>query len=166
MNKVYWITGLSGSGKTTIGRALQAELQRENQTVIFLDGDEMRPLLCPDLGYTEEDRRICALRYAGLCKLLHDQNFTVICCTISMFHQVRDWNRENIDRYFEIYIKVNENTLEQRDQKGMYSQKTQNMTGKDILAEFPRNPDCTVVNDHGNIEEIINQILHVEEDTK
>lgn len=161
MNTVYWITGLSGSGKTTLGRALLKKLEFSGKKTIFLDGDEMRPLICNDLGYSEENRRSCALRYGGLCKLLSDQGFTVICCTISMFHQVQDWNRENILNYKEVLVQVSEETLLARNQKNLYLSNTADMMGRDIQAEFPKKPDIIIFNDEGDIDEKTNKILNL-----
>lgn len=165
MGCVYWLTGLSGSGKTTIGRALQKKLENKEK-IIFLDGDEMRPLICNDLGYSEKDRRVCALRYGGLCKLLSDQGFTVICCTISMFHEVRNWNRENIKNYVEVFIKVSKETLEKRNQKNLYSSGTKDMIGKDLTAEFPQNPDIIILNDFGDVDDKITKILNLNGEEK
>lgn len=158
---VYWITGLSGSGKTTIGQALWRELEKSGDKVVFLDGDQMRPLIATELGYTDADRRICALRYGGLCKLLHDQGFTVICCTISMFHEVQRWNRENISGYVEIFLKVSRETLETRNQKELYSGNAPDMMGRDLKAEFPKNPDIIIENNVNNceIKDILERIL-------
>ena len=103
--RIYWLTGLSGAGKTTIGRLWYEKLKTEGENVVFLDGDELRQVFGDDLGYTEADRRKSAMRNARLCALLGKQGFTVVCCTISMFDSVRAWNRENIPGYFEVYPK-------------------------------------------------------------
>ena len=93
---VYWITGFAGAGKTTIGKALFDRIKPLDHSTVLLDGDAMREAFGNDLGYTEEDRFKCAMRYSRICKLLSDQGINVICCTISMFNEVRKWNRENI----------------------------------------------------------------------
>ena len=62
MGIVYWITGLSGAGKTTIGKLLYAKLKAKHGNTIFLDGDMLRKAFGDDLGYSEEDRRKCAMR--------------------------------------------------------------------------------------------------------
>lgn len=161
MGRVYWITGLSGSGKTTLGRALEKKLGENSEKIVFLDGDEMRPLICSDLGYTETDRRACALRYGGLCKLLSDQGFTVICCTISMFHEARAWNRRHIFDYVEVFVKVEQATLEKRNQKNLYASKAPDMMGVDLCPEFPETSDIIIHNDFGDIDEKILKILNL-----
>lgn len=144
---VYWLTGLSGAGKTTIGRLWYEALKSSGQAVVFLDGDELREAIGDGLGYTEADRRRSAMRNARLCALLARQGLTVVCCTISMFDSVREWNRENIPGYFEVYIKVGMDTLRRRDQKGLYSQVKRDVAGVHFQVEEPQNPDLILEND-------------------
>ena len=96
LGRVYWITGLSGAGKTTVGRELWSRLRAAGHRVIFLDGDALRATIADDLGHGMSDRRQSAMRNARLCKLLAGQGFDVVCATISLFHEVQRWNRENI----------------------------------------------------------------------
>ena len=121
MGKVYWITGLSGAGKTTIGKIVYEELKKKYPNTVFLDGDTLREVFGGVFGYEEEDRRRCAMCYARLCAMLEKQDINVVCCTISMFHSVREWNREHIHNYREIYVKVSMEELVRRNQKGLYS---------------------------------------------
>lgn len=151
MGTVYWITGLSGAGKTTIGRLFYQKLKQDFPNTVFLDGDIMREVFGADLGYMEAERRKCAMRYARLCNMLYKQDLNVVCCTISMFDAVRKWNRENIKEYKEIYIKVSMDTLYRRDQKGLYSgnteEKEKEVTGIQIPFEEPLSPDLVLEND-------------------
>ncbi len=151
MGSVYWITGLSGAGKTTIGKIFYEEMKKTFPNTVFLDGDIMRKVFGADLGYTESERRKCAMRYSRLCEMLQKQDMNVICCTISMFDEVRRWNREHIRNYKEIYIKVSKNTLYERDQKGLYSGNTEEqekeVMGLHIEFEEPKKPDLVLVND-------------------
>ena len=151
---VYWITGLSGAGKTTIGNLLYEHIRTQKENVVILDGDMIRSVFGNDLGYSKADRLISAKRNAGLCKLLSNQGIDVICCTISMFHEIRAWNREQIDQYCEIYIKVPMDVLKSRNQKSLYSGvsegSAQNVCGMDLEIEEPLNPDFIICND-GNL---------------
>ena len=144
---VYWITGLSGAGKTTIGKLWYEELHSKMANVVFLDGDILRAVFAGDLGYSQEERRRIAMRYARLCKMLCEQGIVVVCCTISMFDSVREWNRENIDNYVEVYIKVSMETLRRRDQKGLYSHADSNVAGVHFQVEEPKTPDVVLEND-------------------
>lgn len=145
--KVYWVTGLSGAGKTTIGRLWYEKLKETGETAVFLDGDELRQVFGDDLGFTEADRRKSAMRNARICALLARQGLTVVCCTISMFDEVRDWNRANIPGYFEVYVKVSLETLRRRDQKGLYTKACRDVAGIHCKVEVPKTPDMILEND-------------------
>lgn len=145
---VYWITGLSGAGKTTIGKLFYAKLKQAKPNVVFLDGDLIREALGNDLGHSREDRNRSARRNSGLCKLLCDQGIDVVIATISLFHAVHDWNRANIANYIEIVLDVPIECLASRDAKGIYaSQERENIVGLGIKEEYPLAPDITLIND-------------------
>ena len=164
MGIVYWITGLSGSGKTTIGKLLYERMKKTYPNTVFLDGDTLRKVFGEDLGYTKEERRNCAMRYARLCAMLQEQGMNVICCTSSMFDGVREWNRNNICNYREIYVKVSMDTLKNRDQKGLYSGKSaeKEVVGIQIEFEEPKHPDLILRNDGEKTpEEQVQEILQI-----
>lgn len=143
MNKgrVYWITGLSNSGKTTIGSALFYELKKERDNVIILDGDLMKQIASGSevIGYASQDRLVRAKRYSLIAKMLSDQGAWVIVCAIAMFDEIREWNRQNICGYIEVFLDVSEDVLKERDKKGLYT------VQKDI--QLPKFPDITINND-------------------
>lgn len=164
--ELYWITGLSGAGKTTIGNALYYNLKRRKENVVILDGDVIKEIFSygKEVGYTSNARKQRAYQYSKLCKLLVDQGISVICCTIAMFEEVRAWNRENISNYFEVYLKVPMEVLIQRDQKKMYSDQKKgivnNVAGIDMEIEEPKNPDLILKNDGSiSIDECVQAII-------
>lgn len=160
---VYFFTGLSGAGKTTIGRLWYEKLRESGEPAVFLDGDELRQVFGDDLGYTEADRRKSAMRNARLCALLARQGLTVVCCTISMFDSVRAWNRKNIPGYFEVYVKASMDTLRSRDQKGLYSRGDRDVAGVHFQVEEPKRPDLILENDGQKTpEEQVEQIAAAE----
>jgi adenylylsulfate kinase-like enzyme len=152
--RVFWITGLSGAGKTTLGRELCSRLRSGGRPVAFLDGDALRSAIAEDLGYSAGDRRRSAMRNARLCRLLAEQGADVVCATISLFHEVQRWNRENIPGYREIYLRVPIDELRRRDSKGIYAgaqhgdgrDDGRDVVGLDVQAEVPEAPDLVLDN--------------------
>lgn len=149
--RVYWITGLSGAGKTTVGTGLYLRFRDDFPNIVSLDGDLLREVFGSTHGHTPSEREQLAMSYSRICKLLSDQGINVVCSTISMFHSVRNWNRENIPLYTEIYIKTPIDVLISRDQKGLYSGaisgKIENVLGINVDVQEPTNPDLVLVND-------------------
>ena len=145
---VYFFTGLSGAGKTTVGGLFYQRLKNTKPNAVYLDGDEIRVAFGEDVGYTQEERLRWAGRIFRVCKLLSDQGIDVVCCSIAMFDSVRRWNREHIPNYKEIYIRVKKETLIQRNQKGLYTG-GRNVVGVDLPFDEPQNPDLVLQNDGG-----------------
>lgn len=161
---LYWITGLSGAGKTTIGSKLYGELKKEKSNVLLLDGDMMKVIVNDTVGYSDEARRNRAMKYAKLCKMLTDQGMIVVCCTISMYDEIRDYNRANNKEYVEVFLDVPIEVLRRRDQKGLYSSyrrgESTDIAGEDLAVEFPKNPDVVIVNDGSvTVEDCVARIL-------
>ena len=166
---VYFFTGLSGAGKTTIGGLFYQRLHDRKPNAVLIDGDAMRKMLAGEIpmpfsdelrqalqgavlqahDYTYEGRLKGAWVLFRLCKELAEQGRDVVCCSICMYQAVWAWNRENIPNYREIYIKVSRETLYKRDQKGLYSSGAKNVVGVDIPAEEPETPDVVIQNDDG-----------------
>jgi len=158
---VYWITGLPGSGKTTIARELCQQLRALSRTVVFLDGDILRDIFGGDLGYDLVSRKKSAGRNSRICKTLADQGVDVICATVSLFHSTHDWNRSNIANYREIYLKVSPDVLRKRDQKGLYSGAeqgvAQHVIGVNLPYEEPLKPDLILENNGTETAQTISQ---------
>ena len=156
---VFWITGLSGAGKTTVGKVLYEWIKKRKNNVVLLDGDDLRYAISSDLGYTEEDRHESAVRNTRLCRLLADQGIDVICCTICMFEDIRQWSREHNSSYVEVYLKVPVEVLKKRNPKNLYKESQDQLVGLGVRMEEPEHPDLTVVNDGsqtpGEIAEMI-----------
>lgn len=147
---VIWIIGLSGAGKTTIGREVFEIIKLRKPNVVFLDGDHVRTIMGEDLGHSVVDRRANAWRICRICQFLDDQNIDVVCCILSLFHDTQKWNRATYSQYFEVYIEVSMDVLEARDQKGLYSgakaNKIRDVVGIDIPFVPPMCPDLVLAN--------------------
>ncbi len=152
---LYFFTGLAGAGKTTLGGLFYESLKRQKPDAVLLDGDRQRTAAGHNTGdavtvdsrYTTEARKAGARGMFQHCKDLTDQGRDVVCCSISMYNEIRAWNRENIENYREIYVKVTRETLYRRDQKGLYSSGAKNVVGVDLPWDEPEQPDVVVQND-------------------
>ena len=165
---VIWITGLAGSGKTAIGRRICDTLRERKSNIIFLDGDILRNVIGDQAGYSSEERLAKSKLYSRLCKMLSDQGLDVICCAVSMFDEVRDWNGENLQEYFEVFLDTPLEILIKRDKNGIYSAalsgEIEDVMGVNAEYERPKNPDLTLPNDGTKtIESAVKSILkHLE----
>jgi cytidine diphosphoramidate kinase len=166
---LYWITGLAGAGKSTIGSALYERIHATKPNVVFLDGDALRSVFGSLHGHTLEERKLLGLSYARLCKMLTDQGHDVVCATMSLFKDVQDFNRANISRYHQIFIDCEMEELVLRDQKGIYSKALRGELS-DVMGvnlPFDRPEDCALVIDNrckDRLECKVQRILDLNED--
>ncbi len=163
MNKCYWVTGLSATGKTTLSSLLVTHLRSLGKTVIYLDGDELRQVLA-DEAYTREERIALAMRYARLCKLLSEQGIDVVIAVIGMFKEIHKWNRVNIENYIEIFIDTPLSELKKRDPKKLYRDVElgviKNVAGIDLKIDIPSNPDIHLKwSDKSTIDSMFNELV-------
>lgn len=145
---VYWVTGLSGAGKTTFAKQLQDALTAKEVAAVMIDGDAIRDIFGKTTDYSRSARLALAYKYAHLAYFLSSQGVNVICSTISLFHEIQTWNRKNINRYIEVFIDRAIDDIEKEDIKGIYARakngKIKDVVGIDIKPEFPKNPDLIV----------------------
>ena len=112
--RVFWLTGLPGSGKSTLGAALFRALRARGAHAAYLDGDAVRAACGNDLGYDRADRLENAMRLARLCRMLALQGLDVVCPTVSLFASVHAWNRAELPRYLEVLLQAAPQTLRAR----------------------------------------------------
>ena len=166
---VYFFTGLAGAGKTTIGGLFYERLKEKSPDAILIDGDQARlaaghstaagTVLLED-RYTTQARKAGAFESFQACKRCAEQGRDVVICSIAMYTEVRTWNRENIENYREIYLKVTHETLYKRDQKKLYSSGTKNVVGVDLPWDEPGHSSIVVQNDGQETpEEIVDRLL-------
>ena len=160
--RLFWITGLSGAGKTTISTLLYNYLKEKQDNIVILDGDIVREVY-QNKDYTTEGRRKTAYMNLRLCKMLTDQGIDVVAAFIGMNDEYREWNRQNIENYYEVYQKVPIDELIRRDSKGIYSRalnhEITNVYGIDLPYEEPKCPDIQIVNDFSNTPKEILSII-------
>ncbi|MFN8442905.1 MAG: sulfate adenylyltransferase subunit CysN [Caldilineaceae bacterium] len=162
---VLWFTGLSGSGKSTIARALERRLYERGCRTFYLDGDNLRHGLNGDLGFSDEDRKENIRRAAEVAKLAHDHGSLTLCSFISPFRDDREFARSllPVGRFIEIFVKCDLNVLKRRDPKGLYAKalrgEIDNFTGISSPYEEPLQPELIVESDVQSVDEIVEQIL-------
>lgn len=164
MNKGYliWITGLAGSGKTTIAKKVWQSVKEGGDAIIFLDGDRFREVMGNDLGHDHASRLQNAYRIARMCHLLVEQGTHVVCATISLFDEIHAYNRKMNENYLEVFIECSLEKLKERNQKGLYTSSS-NVVGIDQSFHRPRSPDLVLQNDSPkdlelNIEKILTTV--------
>jgi adenylylsulfate kinase len=147
---MWWITGLSGAGKSTVGRIVRDELVARGRPALLLDGDVLRAALGETGRHTADDRWRLAMTYARLGREITAQGIDAVCATISMFHAVREWNRANVSSYREIYLRVPLSELERRDTRGLYARSRRgeetDVVGIDMRFEEPIAPHLVIDN--------------------
>ena len=147
---VVWMTGLSGSGKSTIANAVERKLARMNRHTFLLDGDNVRHGLNKDLGFTDADRIENIRRVGEVAKLMTDAGLIVITAFISPFRSERDMVRNMVadGEFIEVFIDTPLSVAEQRDVKGLYAKarsgQLKNFTGIDSPYEPPQSPDIHI----------------------
>lgn len=150
---VIWLTGLSGSGKSTIANELAIKLQKEGKLAYILDGDNIRMGLNKDLGFSDNDRKENIRRIAEVAKLLSDAGVIVITAFISPFREERQKAKEIVGRedFIEVYVRTSLETCERRDPKGLYKKARAGeipmFTGIDSPYEEPIDYDIMVSGD-------------------
>jgi cytidine diphosphoramidate kinase len=145
---VIWITGLSGSGKTTICDAIRDLVISQSVRPIILDGDIVREAFGNDLTHREEHRQIQISRLQRLAKALSDQGHLILVAALYASDELLAWNRNNIENYFEVYLDAPLSLVRKRDPKGLYAKADAgdmpDVVGIDIPWTPPKNPDLTV----------------------
>jgi adenylyl-sulfate kinase len=158
-----WFTGLSGSGKTALAKALAPVLRERGLNVERLDGDIVRQSLTKDLGFSAEDRNTNIERVTFVAKLLTRNRVAVLCSFISPYIARRDKSRAEIGNFVECYVECPLEVLVERDVKGLYKKalagEIKNFTGVSDPYEAPPNAEIVVNSSTQTIEESMAIIL-------
>ncbi|MGF1570559.1 MAG: adenylyl-sulfate kinase [Nodosilinea sp.] len=158
-----WLTGLSGSGKSTIAQALEAELRSRDCQLEVLDGDIVRTNLTKGLGFSREDRDENIRRIGFVAHLLTRNGVMVLVSAISPYRITRDEVRDRIGDFVEVYVDAPLNVCEDRDVKGLYKRaragEIKQFTGIDDPYEAPLQPEVHCHTDRESVEESVAKII-------
>ncbi|MEW6469138.1 MAG: adenylyl-sulfate kinase [Bacteroidota bacterium] len=160
-----WMTGLSGSGKTTIAAALEKELNRRGLLTQVLDGDNIRAGINNNLGFSEADRTENIRRIAETARLFVNCGIITICCFVSPTERIRALAKQIIGEkdFVEVYVNTPLEVCEQRDVKGLYAKarkgEISDFTGISAPFEAPAAPAIEIRTDRMQIEESVNLII-------
>ena len=163
--KVIWLTGLSGSGKSTVADALESRLHAMGIHSYLLDGDNIRGGLNKDLGFTEADRVENIRRTAEVAKLMVDAGLVVITAFISPFRSERDMAKGLFKpgKFAEVFLDVSLDVAESRDPKGLYKKARRgdlpHFTGIDSPYEAPESADLRLDTSELSVEQCVDRLL-------
>ncbi|HTW56108.1 MAG TPA: adenylyl-sulfate kinase [Thermoplasmata archaeon] len=145
---VVWIEGLPCAGKTTLSRAVAERLRGAGQEVEVLDGDEVRKMFSPELGYSRKDREFHARRVSYVARMLARHGVAVLVAMITPYETSRQAARSTVgERFDEVWLKCPVEVCRQRDSKGLYRGAVAGgpkITGVDDPFEEPLNPELVV----------------------
>jgi adenylylsulfate kinase len=159
-----WFTGLSGSGKSTLSEIIEWRLKEQERNVEILDGDIVRTHLSKGLGFSREDRDTNIKRIAFVASLLTRNGVICISAAIAPYREAREWARQEIGDFVEVYVKCPLEVCRQRDVKGLYKLvdegKIKNFTGVDDPYEEPEYPEVVVETDKETPAESVARIFN------
>ena len=163
--KVIWLTGLSGSGKSTIAKAIEKDLHQMGYFTKLLDGDNIRTGLCKDLTFSESDRKENIRRIAEVAKLFVEGGVICICSFVSPTESIRNMARDIIgeEDFKLVFVNASLETCEERDVKGLYKKaragEIKKFTGIDSPFETPLAPFYDLKTDSKDIETCKNELM-------
>lgn len=168
---VLWLTGLSGSGKSTIANKLELALYKKRMQTVVLDGDTIRTGISSDLTFSQADRKENLRRVSEMAKLLAHNGNIVVCCFISPLRSQRELAKKILkEDFLEVYIKADLTVCEARDPKGLYKRaragEIKNFTGIDSTYEEPAAADLVIESDKSDVDSAVEKLIHLLIDKK
>ena len=162
---MIYMIGRSGSGKTTIAKALEAELRKKEMTNLqVIDGDVIRQQFGDSFGYTYEERMKCNQAVCVVIKYLLDNDISVILSQVGAYEKMRQRVQERFsDEYIEIYVKCSYEECKRRDVKGYYKKqqngKMESLNGADDVYEIPQYSDIIIDTEKDTVAEAVQKIV-------
>ena len=163
---LIWLSGISGSGKSTIANELEKKLYENNFLSYLLDGDNIRIGLNKDLGFTDDDRKENIRRISEVSRLMLEAGLIVITAFISPFKEERQLAKSLVleENYFLVHVDCSVEKCEERDVKGLYKKaragEIKNFTGIDSPYEVPENPNLIVNTEKESVDESVKKIFN------
>lgn len=164
---MIWMTGLSGSGKSTVAIGVERELHRRGILCRILDGDNIRAGINSNLGFSEDDRRENIRRIAEIGKLFVDTGIVTIACFVSPTNELRQMAREIIGPkdFREVYIATPLDECERRDVKGLYARarrgEVKDFTGISAPFEAPEHSDLSLDTSQMTLKEEVEAVMQL-----
>ena len=157
---LFWITGLSGSGKTTIAKKIKKDIIQLYGPTLLVSGDNLRKIFKFN-KYTYNERVSTAKKFCKFAKFVTNQKINLIFAAVGMMDSMRKWYRNNIDNYIEIYIKADLKKIIRSKKKKIYHKKNSgDIVGITIKPEFPKQPDIRINNDFKkSTDDLVNNLI-------
>ena len=156
---LFWITGLSGSGKTTIAKKIKKDIIQLYGPTLLVSGDNLRKIFNFN-KYTYNERLSLSKKFCKFAKFITNQKINLIFASVGMMDSMREWYRNVIDNYVEIFIKAELNKIIKFKRKKIYNnKKNSDVVGITIKPEFPKQPDIIINNDFKKSTDILSNYL-------
>ena len=167
---VLWFTGLSGSGKSTVARALERRLFNEGINTMMIDGDHVRHGLNGDLGFSPMDRTENIRRVSEVARLFFEHGSITLCSFVSPYREDRAFARGLVPdgRFLEVHVDCDIEVCKRRDPKGLYERAEKgeipSFTGVSAPYEAPEEPELVLRTDRQTIEECVDELVKLLEE--
>ena len=156
---LFWVTGLSGSGKTTISKKIKKDIVKFYGPTILFSGDDLRKIFKFN-KYTSNERKVLSKKFCKFAKFITDQKINLIFAVVGMMDAPRNWNKKNIDNYLEIYIKANIKSIIKVNKKQIYHKRNSgDIVGINIKPELPKKSDIIINNNFKRSTDILSKEL-------
>ena len=155
---LIFITGLSGSGKSSLAKKIYPLINRMFGPTILINGDDFRKIF-KLYGFSSKDRLENSKKFAKIFKIITNQNISILFAAVGMRHKTRLIFKKAVKNYFEIYIQASLKIIKKKNKKKIYKQFKSNIVGVDITPEFPKNSDINIKNNFKVSINKLNELL-------